>query len=131
MIGLDSSVLIRFLTQDDPDQARSATKVVDAAAAREEPLYVAIPVLCETVWVLHRRYKVTREDVAEILELLLISEVFELEQDTLVRESLKLFRSGRAGFTDYLIGALGRERGCDAVYTFDRGLRLAPGFRVL
>jgi predicted nucleic-acid-binding protein len=131
LTGLDSSVLIRFLTQDDPAQGRIATKVIEEAIDKGHPLYVSLPVLCETIWVLSRSYKLTREVVADVLDELLTSAVLELEQAEQVNESLGQYRQGRAGFTDYLIGALAKARGCESVCTFDRALRGADGFRLL
>ena len=36
MIGLDTDVLVRYLTQDDRAQARKAEAVIDGAVARRE-----------------------------------------------------------------------------------------------
>ena len=40
MTGLDTNVLVRYLTQDDPQQSRKANGVIDDAAARGERLQV-------------------------------------------------------------------------------------------
>ena len=51
-ITADTNVLVRALVQDDPDQARVAAEVLEQA----ELVAVAVPVLCELVWVLRRVY---------------------------------------------------------------------------
>jgi predicted nucleic-acid-binding protein len=47
------------------------------------------------------------------------------------RESLQRFRTGKAGFADFVIGAIAQDAGCDWVYTFDGGLKEAAGFKLL
>jgi len=53
MIGLDTNVLVRFLTQNDPDQAARANETI-AALAHEAPAFVPRAVILELVWVLER-----------------------------------------------------------------------------
>ena len=45
MIGLDTNLLVRYLTLDDPEQASVATAVIDRAIAAGEPMYVSAVVL--------------------------------------------------------------------------------------
>lgn len=52
MIGLDTNVLVRYLTQDDPAQYAKATTCIDAAIDQGEQLLVNTAVLSELVWVL-------------------------------------------------------------------------------
>jgi predicted nucleic-acid-binding protein len=88
-------------------------------------------VVCELVWVLDRVYDQTRARIAATLELILEDGLFEFERDAVVRQCLDLYRSGKAGFSDYLIGEISRESGCRDTVTFDRALRSAPGFTLL
>ena len=60
MIGLDTNVLVRYLTQDDPAQARRANAVINDALDRDERCAVGIVVLCEAVWVLRDAYRLDR-----------------------------------------------------------------------
>ena len=57
-----------------------------------------------------------------------ITEVIDRDR---FREALEAYRTGRADFADYLIGATNRAAGCDETVTFDRRLRGAAGFRNL
>ena len=49
-ITADTNVLVRALVQDDPEQAKSASALLEQA----ELMAVPLPVLCELVWVLRR-----------------------------------------------------------------------------
>jgi predicted nucleic-acid-binding protein len=127
--GLDTNVLARFYTRDDAEQSALARAVVARAEERGERLFVSVPVLCELVWTLGRpRYRARREDIVELVESLLGSPVFALQERSLVRHALDDFRTGRGGFADYLIGRCGESVGCASTLTFDEALLDHPHF---
>ncbi len=66
MIGLDTNVLVRYLTQDDPIQSKQANKLIEQSL--KEGLFINHIVLCELVWVLTRAYKRSKSEVIEIIE---------------------------------------------------------------
>jgi len=47
MKGLDTSVVVRYLTQDEPVQARKATQVIEEDVNQEEICDLTSIVLCE------------------------------------------------------------------------------------
>jgi predicted nucleic-acid-binding protein len=44
---------------------------------------------------------------------------------------VEFYRTGRAGFPDYVIGEISKQAGCRDTVTFDRALRDTPGFTLL
>ncbi len=56
MIGLDTNVLIRYLVEDEPEQARQAVALIEGTVDTEERLFVPHIVLCEVAWVLGSAY---------------------------------------------------------------------------
>lgn len=132
MKGLDTNVLVRFLTADDPAQSEAARQLVASAEAGGERLHVSTVVLAELVWVLRsRRYAVPRDRIADGLDALLEATVFEVQDRDLVRRAVQAFRSGPADFSDYLAGEQDRRAGCSSTVTFDRRLATADGFELL
>ncbi|MEP7345084.1 MAG: type II toxin-antitoxin system VapC family toxin [Gemmatimonadaceae bacterium] len=122
MIALDTNVLVRFLAQDDPVQARIAAEIIEGAADRDESLFLSDVVIAETAWVLTRAYKVTRKALADILLRLADARHIEMRDDDIVRRAATAFAAGRGDFADYFIRELSLESGCDQVVTFDRAL---------
>ncbi len=55
MKGLDTNVLVRYLTQDEPDQAARAARFIEKASANDRLLINGV-VLCELEWVLESAY---------------------------------------------------------------------------
>ena len=50
MIGLDTNVIVRYLTQDDPIQSPIATEIFETRLTEDEPGFISIVAMTETVW---------------------------------------------------------------------------------
>lgn len=132
MKGLDTNVLVRYVTADEPEQAELSKTVIEGAEARGDRLFVSGIVLCELVWVLRGgAYRYGKPDVVRALEGLLDTPVFEVQQRTLVRKAVTRYRDGRADFADYLLGLVHQDAGCDETWTFENRLAKVEGFAVL
>ncbi len=120
MIGLDTNVVMRFLTQDDPTQSAAATRVF-ARLTREQPGFVSAVVLAEISWVLARAYKVSREDIAKAIDGLLRSAELIIENVAAAHRALAAYRAAPGGeFSDALIAETAALAGVREVVTFDR-----------
>src|SRR3954463_107125 len=102
MIGLDTNVLIRYLTQDDPAQAAKATRTIDAAAPGG--LFLGSVVVCEIVWVLEDAYRLKRPQIAATIEKVLQTAQFAFEDKDLLWEALADYQRGKGDLSDYIIG---------------------------
>lgn len=71
MIGLDTNVLIRYLTRDDEEQWQIANNLINEAVETNKTFFINNIVLCELVWVLRSRYKLSRPNLIGTLEKLL------------------------------------------------------------
>jgi predicted nucleic-acid-binding protein len=131
MIGLDTNVLIRYLTQDDAVQARKANEIIAEHTDAGARCHVDPTVLCELAWVLRESYGRGKADILKTLDLMLATKQFEIGDKDLVREAIEGFRQGRGDFADYIIGIRHSQAGCDATVTFDRGLKDSPLFKVV
>ncbi|HEX9688015.1 MAG TPA: type II toxin-antitoxin system VapC family toxin [Thermoanaerobaculia bacterium] len=129
--GLDTNVLVRYLTQDEPGEARKANAVIEGTLAKGGSCYLSIVVLCEIVWVLRGAYRLGKKSILLALDRILETEGFRVEDQDLVREALEEFRLGRGDFADYAIGARNRAAGCEDTVTFDRSLKGSGLFAVI
>ena len=119
MIGLDTNVVVRYLAQDDPKQSAIATRLIESLS-QEEPGFIGVVVLAETVWVMEDLYGANREKVAAIIETLLQTRALVVQDAEIVWRALSRFRAGGADFADYVIERTCGAQGCQATYTFDR-----------
>ena len=79
MIALDTNVLVRYIVQDDPNQAARASRFIDKSISTDNKAFIAVIVLCELVWVLESRYHFSRSQVAAVIEKLLAAGEFMVE----------------------------------------------------
>lgn len=130
MTGLDTNVILRYLTQDDPVQSRVAAKWIDSLSA-DDPGFVALVVLAEIAWVLQTSYHSSREEIARVIESLLRTKAFVVERAEIVWPALRQFSVGRADFSDCLVERCANAAGCDWTVTFDQVAATSAGMRLL
>ena len=129
MIGLDTNVVVRYLTQDDPRQSRRATQIFDHQLTTADPGFLSVVTMVETVWVLDRAYGFVGQEIAAAVELLLQTDVLLIENEQEVFTAMVALKQGRGSFADALIAALGAKAGCKHTLTFDQKALRLPGFR--
>jgi predicted nucleic-acid-binding protein len=129
--AIDTNVLIRFFMDDDTGQAEVARRLLETSQDQREPLLIVPHVFCELVWVLQASFRLARTEVADILQKILVREVFVFEREQAIKGALRRYRQGRADFPDYLIGEIAAASGCRDTVTFDKALKGSPGFTIL
>jgi predicted nucleic-acid-binding protein len=126
MRAVDTNLLVRLSTLDDPGQTRAAELFV-ATGAWVSPL-----VLCETMWVLSSVYDLGPEKIATAVEMLLNHRDLTLQDAEVVAAALERFRQRPAlGFSDCLILEVARKAGHLPLGTFDRELGKLDGAQML
>lgn len=119
MTGIDTNLLVRYLTRDDEDQYRRAKALLESECTQAQPGYVNVVVLCEVVWVLKAVYGASRDELAEVLDRMLAARQLQIAHRDAVVSAVQDFRDSAAEFSECLIGRLNREAGCDDTATFD------------
>ena len=97
----------------------------------EEPGYIGVIVLVETVWVLSRAYRMGVAEIVAVIERLLQADTLVVEAPQEVFLAKLTLGDRRGGFADALIALLSRQAGCSHTVTFDRGALRVPGFVAL
>ena len=120
MTGIDTNVLVRYITRDHPDQYSAAKEHLESHCTKEAPGYVSVIVLCELAWVLSRAYDADQNDIAQIIDQILRTRQLQVEQRDQVRSALSEYIEQEADFADCLIGQLNRSNGADETVTFDQ-----------
>lgn len=132
MRGLDTNILVRYLTADDSKQSPDARSLLEQGEERNERFHVSTTVLCELIWTLRGRpYQLGREAIASVVDQLASTPLFVLQSRDLVLRSLQSYKRGVADFPDYLIGFQDRQAGCTETLTFDRKLAREKGFSLV
>ena len=113
-VAVDTNVLVRAVVCDDPAQARIAAKVLTDA----ELIAVAMPCLCEFVWVLLRVYGFKPADAATAIRALLGAANVKVNRAA-VEAGLSVLEGG-GDFADGVIAYEGRWIGGETFVSFDK-----------
>jgi len=119
MIGLDTNVIVRYITQDDPIQSPKATVVIERRLTEENPGFVSIVAMVETAWVLERAYGLSDHEIAAAIERMLQTDVLVVESEQEIFTAMIALKEGQGSFSDALVAALGAKAGCSGTVTFD------------
>ena len=126
MLGVDTNVLVRYLTRDDQPQYERARRLINREVAKGEPVLVSLLVLLETEWVLRSRYEMAKADILTTFSSLLDTSDLAFEDEPSVETAIYSWKESATDFADCLIEARNRRLGCRATATFDgRALKLA------
>lgn len=115
MVGLDTNVLVRLATNDDPRQAARARELI----VTEGQAFVNRATVLEFVWVLQYVYEYPRAQIVRGLERLLNLEKVIVEDRPVVEVATDLFGQG-ADFADALFAESNVDKGCTTTRTFDK-----------
>lgn len=113
-VSVDTNVLVRAVVQDDPEQAKTAA----ATLAGAELIAIALPCLCEFVWVLLRLYKFSPHDVARAIRALLAARNVKVNR-LAVEAGLAVLEAG-GDFADGVISFEGSWLGGGTFVSFDK-----------
>ena len=130
MIGLDTNVLVRYLAQDDKDQSKSATSLIEKNVETSY-FYINNIVLVELVWVLQGAYKLNKENTVNIIEKFLHTTQFKVQEQNNVWQALTAYKDGTADFADYLSGQNNLTHRCQYTATFDVKASRSKNFMLL
>lgn len=130
MIGLDTNVLVRYVTQDDPVQSPKASELIESLTTFS-PGFVSLVSVVELVWVLQSCYQSARADIVTVLETLLRTRELTIEHAEIIWQALRRFTVSKADFADCLIERCAHGAGCEYTATFDLNAAKAVGMRRL
>ena len=128
MIGLDTNVLVRYVSQDDPVQSPKATALIESLTA-EEPGFIAMVSVVELVWVLQSCYRATKSEIVAVLETLLRTRELVVERAEVMWQALRRFSGSNADFADCLIERCAHAAECEYTVTFDSKAAKTAGMR--
>lgn len=113
-ITVDTDVLVRGVVRDDEKQARAAEKALKGASV----IAVALPILCEFVWVLRKVYGLMPADIAAAIRALLNTSNLVVNRPA-AEAGLSMLDAG-GDFADGVIAHEGRWLGGETFVSFDR-----------
>lgn len=127
MAALDTNVLVRYLVRDDLAQLAQAQRLVAAALARGETLYVPITVALELEWVLRSNFRFDKTAITSALSGLLATVELSFQSEIALEMALARYKDSTADFADCVHVALAYVAGESPLWTFDRAAAKVDG----
>ncbi|WEK04902.1 MAG: type II toxin-antitoxin system VapC family toxin [Candidatus Devosia phytovorans] len=125
MLGVDTNLLVRFITRDDEAQATLAHEIITRDS--NQPIRVTLIVLIELVWVLRKVKRWPSHDVFEVCRRLLQSNDFSVEQSPLIEQAIAEAVEAECDLADALISLMNAKAGCVTTVTFDQDAQKLAG----
>lgn len=121
---LDTNILLRFLTGDQPEQQQRAKLLLERIERNELQVTAPLTVIADTVYVLAsaKLYNLPRAEIAALLKPLVRLRGFRLRQRNVILQALDLFVAHPIDFTDAIIVAAMHKSRAKTVYSFDHDL---------
>lgn len=119
---VDTDVVVRLLTGDDPGKQRAAAALFAAVERGKTRLFAPDTVIADAVYVLSspRLYAVPRPQVRDLLLALLRLPQLALDKKPVVLKALELFGESSLDFGDAMLIATMHEAQVATLYSFDQ-----------
>lgn len=124
---LDTNILLRYFTNDDPVKAARALALLERVERGEERLATSLMVVAETVFTLERAYKVSKHDTHQMLRDLIELPGIRLPNKSRCLEALELHARKNISFADAYNAVDLQARGMSEIYSWDTDFDDLPG----
>lgn len=117
---IDTNLLVRYLTEDDPSRANDVKRLLLKAGRGEIRLLIPSVVIAELVWVLQSFYKLDRGEIVPLLNAILRTHGVEVGDKAVVSDAIAIYGATAMDFIDAWIVAFAKAAEVRAIYTFER-----------
>ena len=120
MIAIDTNILVRYITQDDLQQAEAAENLLAIYNNKPQSIFINNIVLSEFIWVLEKGYKYTQQQISSTIRIILSTEEFAFEYHNVLWLALEEYELKNTDFSDSLISKLNYNLGYKQTFSFDK-----------
>ena len=131
MMALDTNILVRFLVNDDDSQAATVYRLFKQTEVHQEPLFVPLLVVLETIWVLQSSYDIPDADIVSAINQLLLMPILKFDRQAAIQGFISSAREKKLDLADLLIAHSAIASHCQSVYTFDKKAAAYKVFKLL
>jgi predicted nucleic-acid-binding protein len=118
---IDANVILRYLLRDNEQLYKKAENLFNEVFSGRKKALIIQPVIAEVVYVLQKLYKVSREEIAQVLTELLKIKGVKVQDENIVLESFEIYKSKNLDFVDCLLCAYSGQY---EVASFDKGVNI-------
>lgn len=119
-VFVDTNILLRYLTNDFPEQAQHLENLIERSNSGEIRLVVNSMVFAEIVWTLQSFYKYPKDKIDEIVSAIVASEAFEINERDILLQALEDFHSLNINFIDAYIASWMQKKQLYKIFTLNK-----------
>jgi predicted nucleic-acid-binding protein len=119
-VVIDTNLLVRYLTEDDPQKAKAVEVLLSRAGRGELKILIPSAVIAELVWVLESFYQMETKEISELVEAVLNTPGIEVTEKSVLISAIRLYREKGMDFVDTWITEFAKDKRIKMIYTFDR-----------
>lgn len=117
---IDINLLVRYLTNDEPQKAKAVDSLLNKAFKGELKILIPSIVIAELVWVLESNYEMDAVEISELIEAILNTPGIDVTDKTIINSSIRLYKNKNIDLIDAWIIEFAKDRGIKTIYTFDK-----------
>jgi len=116
---IDTNIFLRYLTGDDVKKATESLRLLKKIESNEEKVTTSSLVIFETIFTLGSFYKVSREEIRDLLLPILRLRGLRLENKEIFEKALEIYSVNKISFADIYNSCLMESQGIKEIYSYD------------
>ena len=120
MRAIDANIILRYLTNDVPSQAKQAEELLKRVEEGSEEVFLPDIILADIIWILEGYYKQPREEIREwITAIISLQGLIFSDKDTALN-ALDIYLDKKIDWSDAFAASQMLQREITEIYSFDR-----------
>ena len=119
MTFLDTNIILRYLTWDDPQKAGRCEMLFKRAAAGKEILYTTTLVIAEVIWVLEKAYKLAKSEIVTHVQKILNTPNINIDEQDILLAAIGLYELKNIDFIDAYNAISMETKNINSLYSYD------------
>lgn len=119
-IFIDTNILLRYLTGDDPEKFERCKDLFKRAFEKKIALLTSDMVIAELVWTLHSFYNVPKEEIIEKVTIIVNTPNLKIPNKKLISQVLALFSQKNIDYIDAYNAVFMKRYGCAQIFSYDK-----------
>ena len=117
---IDTNLLLRYLTKDDEEKAQKVLNLLKKVEKNEEKVIASSLVIFETIFTLESYYKISRQEIKNLLAPILNLRGLKLQDKEVYQEALDLYtQHKKISFADTFNTAFAIKNDVKEIYSYD------------
>jgi len=117
---IDANVILRYLTNDVPEQAKQVEELFNRVEVGNEDVFLPDIILADIIWILEKYYKQTREDIREWITAILSLQGLTFSDKKMALNALDIYVAKKIDWSDASAAIQMLQRDITEIYSFDK-----------